>query len=384
MRQDEFLIVNPWNQKMLKRIFKTISLILLISTVSFPQLAKDSWSLGFGVTYPRLMSISSSATGQWSGIGNYGGYINLQRSFSEHVGLRFIGNFSYMETEGGPTDGQSIYLLATDFDLMYYLVPCEVISPFFLAGFGAITFNNDNSPESWLDVTYVEYQFNLGIGAEWRVSDNWSIRGEGVYHSTSTNKLDGYDNPGEDKGLFGSNSDTYITLKAGVQYYFSKGEPSPLCDLYDGIRTDYPTLDEIEDLIKKYACKEVIKEVVVEKPVEAEKLQWVLVGVNFEFDRARLTEGSYPILYGAVQYLNNRPDLNIEIQGHTDYIGSDSYNQDLSERRATTVRDYLVAKGIDSSRLTIKGYGESVPIADNTTAEGRALNRRIEFKVTNK
>jgi OOP family OmpA-OmpF porin len=149
---------------------------------------------------------------------------------------------------------------------------------------------------------------------------------------------------------------------------------------------EYPTLDEIEELIKKYACPDcpdIVKEKIVEKPIEIVKSQWVLVGVNFEFDSARLTEGSYPILYGAVQYLNQYPELNIEIQGHTDYIGSESYNDELSKKRAESVRNYLVSKGIDASRLTVKGFGESVPVADNSTPEGRALNRRIEFKVTN-
>ncbi len=371
---------------MFKSLFKILSFIILISISAYPQLAKDSWSFGFGVTYPRLMSMSSAKTGAWAGIGNYGGYANLQRNFSEHVALRFLANYSYMKTEGGIVGTQTINLFATDVDLLYYFVPCEDLSPYLAFGFGAITFGNDNSPEASLDVTYLEYQFNLGIGAEWRFSDNWSLRGEGIYHTSSTNKLDGYDNPAEDKGLFGGNADTYVTLSAGVQWYFAKGEPSSICNLYDGMTVgapfeEGPTLDEIEELLKKYSpCPDPCPEVIIEKPVEVPE-QWTLVGVNFEFNSAMLTDGSYPILYGAVQFLNQHPDLDIEIQGHTDNIGSDSYNEDLSRRRAETVKHYLESKGIDSSRLSVKGFGESVPIADNKTAEGRALNRRIEFKV---
>ena len=73
--------------------------------------------------------------------------------------------------------------------------------------------------------------------------------------------------------------------------------------------------------------------------------------------------------------------LNIEIQGHTDSDGSESYNQDLSDRRAASVLNFLVSTGIDSKRLSSKGYGESVPIADNKSEEGKAANRRIEFKI---
>jgi OOP family OmpA-OmpF porin len=72
-------------------------------------------------------------------------------------------------------------------------------------------------------------------------------------------------------------------------------------------------------------------------------------------------------------------DGKVEVAGHTDSRGSDAYNMDLSLRRAQSVRDYLVTKGIPSDRLVINGYGESQPIADNTTEEGRFQNRRVEL-----
>ena len=106
-----------------------------------------------------------------------------------------------------------------------------------------------------------------------------------------------------------------------------------------------------------------------------------MVGVNFEFDKATLLPEAYPILSHAVETLKENPDMSVEVQGHTDNIGSDEYNQKLSVRRATTVRDYLVSKGISASRLTIVGYGETRPVADNSTAVGRAKNRRVEFMV---
>ena len=78
----------------------------------------------------------------------------------------------------------------------------------------------------------------------------------------------------------------------------------------------------------------------------------------------------------------NHPDWIIEISGHTDNIGSDKYNQKLSEKRAKSVKKYLLANfNIDKSRLIAKGYGESQPFATNNTSEGRALNRRVEFNI---
>jgi OOP family OmpA-OmpF porin len=72
--------------------------------------------------------------------------------------------------------------------------------------------------------------------------------------------------------------------------------------------------------------------------------------------------------------------LVVEVAGHTDSVGTDSYNQGLSERRAQAVVNYLVAKGINASRFKARGYGESEPVADNATDEGRAENRRVELR----
>ena len=108
----------------------------------------------------------------------------------------------------------------------------------------------------------------------------------------------------------------------------------------------------------------------------------VLKGVNFDFDKATLTSNAKSILDGVSEDLNAYSDIKVELSGHTDSRGSDSYNQNLSERRAASVRRYLEGKGIDGSRMTSVGYGESQPIADNETDAGRELNRRVELKVT--
>jgi OOP family OmpA-OmpF porin len=112
------------------------------------------------------------------------------------------------------------------------------------------------------------------------------------------------------------------------------------------------------------------------------KDQIELPNVNFEFDSARLTADSSETLDGAVGTLKRYPDLHVECAGHTDWIGTDQYNEGLSERRAHSVCEYLIAHGIDSSRLTEHGYGESQPIADNKTDEGRARNRRVVLRIT--
>lgn len=106
-----------------------------------------------------------------------------------------------------------------------------------------------------------------------------------------------------------------------------------------------------------------------------------LSGVHFEFNKARLMLDSQTVLDKVAESLGNEPDVHIIIMGHTDSIGSDAYNLKLSQSRAESVVRYLTGKGISESRQKAKGYGESKPVADNNTDEGRERNRRVELQV---
>lgn len=108
----------------------------------------------------------------------------------------------------------------------------------------------------------------------------------------------------------------------------------------------------------------------------------VLRGVNFDFDKATLTVNAKTILDNVAEELSAYPEIKVEVSGHTDAKGSDEYNQKLSARRAVSVRKYLETKGIAGTRMTSVGYGESKPVADNETEEGRELNRRVELRIT--
>ena len=114
-------------------------------------------------------------------------------------------------------------------------------------------------------------------------------------------------------------------------------------------------------------------------PAPAAKKKIVLRGVNFDFDKATLQPQGKPILDEAARILKENPSINVQVQGYTDAIGSVEYNLKLSDRRAATVKNYLVAQGVSASRLTTKGFGKSNPVATNDTADGRAQNRRVEL-----
>ena len=104
--------------------------------------------------------------------------------------------------------------------------------------------------------------------------------------------------------------------------------------------------------------------------------------ILFGFDQADLSTEAKSNLDQLVKVLNEYPDTDIELQGHTDSRGSEAYNQTLSERRAGAVSSYLASRGINNTRLSTKGFGETMPKYDNDSEEGRAQNRRVEFLIT--
>ncbi len=109
-----------------------------------------------------------------------------------------------------------------------------------------------------------------------------------------------------------------------------------------------------------------------------------LPGVNFVSASDRLLPGATQVLMDAAATLRKYPDLRVQVAGHTDSDGSAANNQGLSERRAITVRDFLVRAGADPANLSARGYGEQYPIADNATARGKAMNRRVELRIRNR
>ena len=120
-----------------------------------------------------------------------------------------------------------------------------------------------------------------------------------------------------------------------------------------------------------------------EVPVEVKKFTGVIEGINFRTGSADILSGSYVILDRAVKVLQDYPEVNLEISGHTDNRGKPDYTRSLSQRRADAVKTYFVQRGIASTRLQAIGYGPTRPIADNKTQSGRATNRRTEFRLIN-
>jgi OOP family OmpA-OmpF porin len=119
----------------------------------------------------------------------------------------------------------------------------------------------------------------------------------------------------------------------------------------------------------------------VKAEVKADKIE-LNEKIQFEFAKAELLPQSKTLLKEVVTIMNDHPEIElIRIEGHTDNDASDRYNLKLSNERAAAVKTYLTSKGVDATRMESKGFGESKPIADNTTEEGREQNRRVEIHI---
>jgi len=180
----------------------------------------------------------------------------------------------------------------------------------------------------------VEYKFN----------PNWSLAGEYTSGRATSGAVKLHNN----------------NLSLGLNYYFGKSAAAaPVA-----AKEEPKPVPEAE-------VNETWKTLLENKPVCIE-------GAQFEFDSARLRSGEIKKLDEVVSFAGKYKDTKLEASGHTCNIGTEEYNRKLSERRAESVKDYLVKHGVAAQRITTVGYGEARPMADNKTREGRELNRRVE------
>jgi outer membrane protein OmpA-like peptidoglycan-associated protein/predicted nucleic acid-binding Zn-ribbon protein len=156
-------------------------------------------------------------------------------------------------------------------------------------------------------------------------------------------------------------------------------------DTVEGVKVNAQGCEEDSDndgLVNRLdLCSDTANGATVDKAgCSAEQTTVVLEGITFKLGTAKLTKEASSILDVAANILDNNPDISMEVAGHTDSIGEKEANVQLSAKRAQSVTNYLVSKGVSSERLQAKGYGAEEPIADNTTKEGRAKNRRVELR----
>jgi OmpA-OmpF porin, OOP family len=152
-------------------------------------------------------------------------------------------------------------------------------------------------------------------------------------------------------------------------------------DVYDiklksvGDASDYNTM-EIPAIGENQSYNKGTLTITIEQPKS-----FTLDNVHFDSGKSSIKSSSYDELKELVEFLNLKPEIKIEIGGHTDNVGETITNQTLSQARANSVMNYLIKQGVSAQRIIAKGYGETIPVADNSTDKGKRLNRRTEVKV---
>jgi outer membrane protein OmpA-like peptidoglycan-associated protein len=218
---------------------------------------------------------------------------------------------------------------------------------------------------------FIDDTLNLGGGINVRINDDWAVLAEvwseSVLKGFFKNQLQ---NPAE--FLVGARATPQVVKGLGITVgggrAITTGIGEPDFRVFLGLNYRYDRQPPPPPPVEVEAAVE-------EKIIITQK-------IHFEFNKSVIRPISYPILDDVARLLLSNPQIGlVRVEGHTDWIGSDAYNQKLSERRANAVRDYLIKQGVEPYRLQAVGYGESRPIADNNTTQGRARNRRTEFTV---
>ncbi len=168
------------------------------------------------------------------------------------------------------------------------------------------------------------------------------------------------------KGISNSKGDFTVKLTAGLYLIKMKS----ISDVKDYSSIEIPTISE----------GQTYSEMSIKIQMSVPK-HFTLNNIHFASNRSTLLNTSYRELKDLVEYLKLKPNLKIEIQGHTDSDGSEESNIKLSQQRANVIKKYLISKGIKTERLVTIGYGERRPIADNSTSKGKQANRRTEIRV---
>lgn len=276
----------------------------------------------------------------------YGGYIfegNQDLDDSYILGLR--GGYDFTKNWGVeavfdwvPTENEKTNVYNYRVEGLYHFMPEERLVPFVAVGIGGQSIDY-NGPERNRTRPTADY----GVGLKYFVTDWLALRGD-VRHVLA----------------FGSvyNNLEYV---AGLQFYFG------------GKKKEAPPVAEIKK------APEAVPEAVLEVEKKLLEEGRARINVEFDFDKSNIRPRYHDEIKQVADFMVKYPNAKVAIEGHTDSIGTNEYNQKLSLRRADSVKNYLVDKfNIDGKRLKSEGYGETKPIADNNTDEGRQRNRRVE------
>jgi OmpA-OmpF porin, OOP family len=353
------------------RFKKFVGLVALAVATATPAVASDVWN-DTGAAYIDAMLQYSLLDDKRISKDDFGAQGGLGYNFAPNFALELnygTGSFKVKGFTG--SSGPSEQLKAASLDVLYKFFPNSIFRPFILAGAGELQDrigSNFDDNHSWMAEAGIGMLTGIGSQAG---STRLQLRTEAKYRREF---IQG--------NAFIPNNPGDVIFGVGLQLSFGNPtrpvpvvaaapppEPAPIPQEPVVVPTPEPCHAPAGFQVDAN-CR------IIEQTV-------VVRAVDFEFNSTQLTAPAQHTLDEVAAALLTQPELNVEVQGHTDSIGTDAYNLGLSQRRAEAVKAYLINRGLSATVLTAKGYGKAKPVAGNDTAEGRAQNRRVAFEVTN-
>ena len=343
------------------KLKSTLGLVIgsLVAMSSMPVLAQGQGAVEMDVFAKRYFSDSSRdiTNGNLYG-GSLGYFLTEDLSLSLNHGV--FKSLESNDTLAGESDKEKVNGHQTGLEAVYHwgTPGPRALRPYVSTGFA----------HQELDNTYTRGEdrttlYTLGAGVKYYLSENVMLK-------TGVDVLHGLDN-GQTEWMAGVGLGINL---GGAKPAAPAPAPVEMCTDSDN--------DGVCDNVDK--CPDTPANVTVDAdgcPAVAEVVR-VELDVKFDFDKAVVKPESYQDIQSLADFMKQYPQTTTTVEGHTDAVGSDAYNQQLSERRANAVREVLVNEyGVESERVGAVGYGEARPVADNASNEGRAINRRVEAEV---
>ena len=305
--------------------------------------------------------------------------LGLGYNFTKSLAAELL--FSYVHTDADVCCGDNdVYAYLPRLNFLYHLNPDGMFVPYVSIGGGYMAFDDDTLSPGEIDETAVA---DGGVGVKYFLTENLAVRGDAHYYY----------------GFEDSTND--FSFQAGIVYQIGGVMPDPgpcddtdndgVCDDEDqcpntpaGVRVDsvgcqvrsepYDVMERGEEETEVLVVEEEPEVVVVVEEEEPEPME---VTVYFEFDQTNVKQLYHKRLTDLADYMMEYPGMTATIEGHTDSVGGESYNMELSRERARALRDFMVRNhGIRADRFDLVGYGETRPAVPNDSPENRALNRR--------
>ena len=369
-------------------LFVTAALLLLAGTAMAESIAgKVGVTLRGGASYvfdsefipyvgdgPDAINNDIKADIGWTAGGG------LMYGITDNLPVTFDVIYLQTDLTYDSVSGEADFLTAktVDFSLgaQWRFMPTSAFVPYIGAGLDVLWNKMDSNsadiPASLSFDVDPTYGCHLSVGADYFITPNIALNAEirGLY---STKGDISYAEPGFGDVVFAEYNPTNISGFVGIRFFFggAKEAPAPIVVAPEPL----PPPPPVEEMKKEAEAAAVVEQTIIEKGR-------VTMNVEFDTGKAFVKPVYYKEIENVADVLKKYPDLNIVVEGHTDNVGGEKYNLKLSQKRAEAIKAVMVNNfKIESARITPKGFGYSKSIGDNSTKEGRQINRRVEAAV---